>query len=135
MKVFIDTAPVLYLVEGKVTISRRVKQQIRCWLDEDVELGTSVITLCELLVAPRLQGDLTVQYRYRTLLGEIVSHPFFVFDDHAAEVAADLIGKHKIPMVQAQQLALAMVHEFDVMYTDQQAPAGFHDLEFLSVLS
>lgn len=134
MKVFIDTAPILYLAEGTVARSRQVKQQIQRWLDEDAELGASVITMAELLVAPRMRGDLTAQYRYRTLLGEIVSQPFLVFDDHAAEVTAELIGKYQLPMVQAQQLALAIVHEFEIFYSDQTAPPGFRDVEFLPVL-
>lgn len=135
MKVFIDTAPLLYLTEGTIAQSRCVKQQIERWLDENTALGVSVLTLAELLVGPRARGDLTAQYRYRTLLGEVVSFPFFVFDDHAAEMTADLVGKYQLPLVQAQQLALAMVHEFDVMYTDQTAPAGFRDIAFLPIFA
>ena len=131
MKVFLDTAPILMLVEGPAPLRRAVKEQLRLWLDAEVPLGTSVLSLAELLEHPKRLGDITLQYRYRTLLGELLTFPFFTFDDQAAELAAELMARHDLRLVQAQQLAIAVMHEFDVFYSAESAPAGFDRLTFL----
>lgn len=131
MKVFLDTAPVLMLLEGAASRRRDIIRQLRQWIDSGIPLGTSVITLAEILEHPKRLGDITLQYRYRTLLGEILAYPFFPFDDHAAELAAELMARHNLQLVQAQQLAIAVMHEFDVFYSSDPLPPDFQQMNFI----
>jgi predicted nucleic acid-binding protein len=131
MKIFLDTAPLLLLLEGDDPSRKKVREQIRNWLRSDSQLGTSVITLSELLEHPKRLGDVTLQYRYRALLGEILAFPFFAIDDQVAELAADFMARHQVRLVVAQQMAVAVLHQFDVLYTSEPVPDDFKALTFL----
>ena len=124
MKVFLDTGALLWLLEGNETRAESVRKQLSFWLDRGFEFGTSTQTLAELLVHPKAHDDTTSQYRYRVLLGEMISGPFLSMDDQAAELSAEFVAKHGMDMPTASQLAVAVVCGFDVFYTTQDIPPG-----------
>lgn len=51
MRVFLDTTPLIYLCEGTAAFNEKVSSQLEQWIRSDTVLGTSTLTLLELLVA------------------------------------------------------------------------------------
>ena len=55
MKIFIDTAPLIYLIEGKESFAAAVEKQMNQCITAEENLTTSTLTLLELLVVPKRQ--------------------------------------------------------------------------------
>lgn len=127
MKVFVDAGPILWLVEGNGSKAESVRTQLSTWLQRGVELGASTQTLAELLVHPKALGDVTLQFRYRAMFCELLSGPLLVMDEEAAELAAQLVGVSGLDFMTASQLAIALIHGYDVFFTTQAIPAGLVD--------
>ena len=72
--VFLDTSPLIYLAEGSPEYRDHVLQQLTRWIENDVLLGTSTLTLLELLVGPKKENNLRLERQYRSLLMHFYRH-------------------------------------------------------------
>jgi predicted nucleic acid-binding protein len=108
-KVFLDTAPFIYLIEDNPKYAKVVANYIA---DQIVvfesALFTSAITIAEFSVKPKRNNDLAVIEKFKSKLKE---HDIRVFDitEHIAELSADLRAKyHSLKNLDALQLATAV---------------------------
>ena len=118
LKIFIDTAPLIYLFEGQESLCAPVRRQLDDWLVAGAELATSVITVMELLVHPIRRGDTALEYRYRAGLADLMTEPFFPVDETVAALAARYRALHGCRPADALQLAAAVIRRCDIFYTN-----------------
>ncbi len=133
MNVYLDTTPLIYLVEGGSERSDAVNSQIRKWIDSGEALVTSCMTLMELLVHPKQMGDLRLENKYRLYLERLLALPPVVIDERVAELAASIRAGHGFKTPDAFQLAAAMVAGADVFYTNDRQLQRFPDMDVVLV--
>ena len=66
--VFVDTAPLIYLMEGARPQRDAVRARLAAWIDAGVPLHSSVLTLTELLVPAKRAGDASLSHQYKSAL-------------------------------------------------------------------
>ncbi len=133
MRVFIDTAPLIYLCEGTPEQNRAVSQQLERWIETDAMLGSSTMTLLELLVVPLRETNKRLALKYRTLLADLLSEPLIALDETIAEAASDYRARYGFNTPDAIQLATATQHGYDVFYTNDRRLAACADIELVLV--
>jgi len=117
---FLDTAPVIYHVEGNPTYQPRtdiVFQEIRAG---SVEAVTSPITLAECLVHPYQHDDLALMQQFRNVITAGV-HTRYVGVDDVAESAAELRARYHLSLTDAFQVAAALAAGCDALLTNDTA--------------
>lgn len=132
MRVFIDTAPLIYLCEGTGAQNQVVSSQLEKWLESDVFLGTSTITLLELLVVPFRENNKRLALKYRTLLTDLLSEPLIPLDETIAEAASSCRAEYGFKTPDAIQLATAVQHGYDAFYTNDRKLRTFEAIEIVS---
>lgn len=124
MRIFVDTAPFIYLLEAHPAFCEPVRQQLDAWAVAGANLHTSVITLMEVLVHPLRQGNIVLECQYRTGLSELAAGPFIAVDETVAALAALYRARYRVRTADALQLAAAVTHQCEVFYThDMELPA------------
>lgn len=131
--VFIDTAPLIYLLEGTAALRTAVSDQLRVWIERDVPLYSSVLTLTELLVPAKRDGNSGLVYQYKTTLGELLTGPLYPIDEIQADRAAEIRAVHGIATPDALQLAAAQALGCDYFYTNDRRLRKFKDIEIVLV--
>ncbi|MBI3952230.1 MAG: PIN domain-containing protein [Acidobacteria bacterium] len=128
---FLDTAPVIYHVEGNPTYQPRtdiVFQEIRAG---SVEAVTSPITLAECLVHSYQRGDLALVQQFRNVITAGV-HTRYVGVDDVAESAAELRRYH-LSLTDAFQVAAALAAGCDALLTNDTAFKRITELRVLTL--
>ena len=133
MIVFCDSAPLIYLVEDVASRGGLVAVQVQKWIDGGVDLASSCMTLMELLVQPKRNGDWRLENQYRLYLERILALPPLVLDERVAELAAGIRADHGFKTPDAFQLAAAMSVGADIFYTNDKQLQRFTDLEVMLV--
>lgn len=122
-RVFLDTAPLIYLFERQDEMGLGVRRQIGLWLEQNVELVSSTLTLTELLVHPERQGNRVLARRYRHDLEELLAMPLAPLSAEIAAQAATLRAQHALRTPDAVQLATAQLTGCTLFYThDRDLP-------------
>lgn len=123
-KVFVDTAPLIYLVEDEGSRADKVAG----FLDLSTRLGvlwvTSLVTYMEILVLPTRKGQRELAGKYRDFLTnseQISLHPL---DVCVADAAVELRARHGIKVPDAIQLATARVSGADIVLTNDRSWAA-----------
>jgi predicted nucleic acid-binding protein len=101
----IDTMVFIYHLEDHPDYSHATER-----IFEAVEHGkynavTSVITLIEILVKPKRDGNLTVAKDYKDLLQTFPNFKIFDLDVKISDIASDLMAKYGIKTPDAIQIA------------------------------
>lgn len=108
-KVFLDTAPFIYLIEDNPKYAKAVANYIADQIVLfDSTLCTSAITIAEFSVKPKRNNEVSVIKKFKNKLKE---HDIKVFDitEHIAELSADLRTKYtSLKNFDALQLATAI---------------------------
>ncbi len=133
MKIFIDTAPFIYLMEGLDEYSDRVETQLKQWLMTEMILTTSTLTLMELLVTPKKQKNERLVRKYRALLEDLMTEPLTELTSVIAEEAAGIRGQYGFKTPDAVQLATALHSGADIFYTNDLRLGKFPNLTILTV--
>lgn len=120
MRVYIDTAPIIYLTEGSEDRQVTIYTQIQNWIRSDAFLGTSSLTLLEVLVGPKRSGNKKLANKYKVLLRDILSCPLIPIDDTIAEKAAEYRAEYGFKTPDSIQLATAIEHGYDVFFTNDK---------------
>lgn len=131
--VFIDTAPLIYLLEGKAALRTIVSDQLRIWIERDVPIYSSVLTLTELLVPAKRDNKSGLIYQYKTSLGELLSGPLYPIDELQAERAAEIRAEYGIATPDALQLSAALALGCDGFYTNDRRLCKVSDIEMILV--
>jgi len=131
--VFLDTSPLIYLAEGSPEYREPVLQQLTRWIENDVQLGTSTLTLLELLVGPKKENNLRLERQYRSLLNAFLSTPLINMDSEIALLASDYRANLGLRTPDAIQIATAVHNGYDVFYTNDRRLHRCNDIEIIMV--
>jgi len=104
-KVFVDTAPFIYLFEAHPVFAARFAGLFAAADAGLVQVALSTITLAEVLVGPQRAGQAGLAKRYEAALGRFEVAPVTV---PIAALAAQLRAQHRLRLPDALQLATAL---------------------------
>lgn len=108
MKIFIDTAPFIYLIENHPVFAGKVKTFITDAIVNGEEIVTSVVTISEFGVKPIKEHRLDLIKKFEELLARL-NVKILVVDQPAAKKAAGLRAKYQfLRGMDAFQLALCI---------------------------
>ena len=133
MKIFIDTAPLIYLIEGEDNFATSVEKQLRQWITAEENLSTSTLSLLKLLVVPIKQENKHLVQKYRALLQDILSEPLIPLSEAISEMAAQLRGATGFKTPDSIQLATALYSGADIFYTNDKRLSKFSDIKILTI--
>lgn len=71
MKIFIDTAPFIYLIENHPLFAKKVKTLISSAIVNRQEIVTSVVTISEFGVKPNRENQLELIEKFEELLARL----------------------------------------------------------------
>ncbi len=119
-QLFLDTAPVIYHVEGNSAYQPLTDQ-----LFQNIQVGaptavTSPITLSECLVHPYRHGDMLLAQKFRNVITAGVNTRY-VSVDAVAEQAAELRARYNLKLADAFQIAAAIAAGCDAFLTNDAA--------------
>lgn len=133
IRIFIDTAPLIYLVERADYLNQKVCDQFKNWFETEEILLTSTLTLMELLVNPKKSKNPSLENRYKILLKDILSEPLIPIDDEIAVIAAEYRVKYGLKSPDAIQVAAAKISACDIFYTNDKDLSKIKEFEILTV--
>jgi predicted nucleic acid-binding protein len=131
--VFVDTAPLIYLVEGSPAMRQAVRSRLSGWIEQNALLRSSVLTLAELLVPAKRAGDARLVYQFKTVLRELFGAPLCGIDEHQAERAAEIRAQYGFSAPDALQLASAQALNCDAFFTNDRQLRKFKEMEVVLV--
>jgi len=133
VRVYLDTAPLIYLIEGTQDQAEKVSAQLGQWVRANAMLGTSTLTLLELLVIPKKEGNDTLVQKYRALLSELMSEPLIPLSEQIADRAAQYRAQLSLRTPDAIQLATAICGGYDIFYSNDKQLERCKDIVVLLV--
>jgi predicted nucleic acid-binding protein len=129
-QLFLDTAPVIYHVEGNPAyqaLTDQVFQKIQSGTPEAV---TSSVTLAECLVHPYRHGDMPLVQKFRNVITAGI-HTRYVGVDAVAEQSAELRARYNLALADAFQVASALAAGCDAFLTNDAALKRVSELTIL----
>lgn len=133
MRVFIDTAPLIYIAECRDEAADKAANQIRGWIEEDTALLSSVMTLAEILVHPKRENNLALVSRYKIMLNELLSAPLLALDAETAEMSAELRAKYRLSAPDALQVACAVLNQCGIFYSNDRKLCRIEELKVVLI--
>lgn len=131
-RIFLDTAPVIYHVEGHPTWAPRVLPVFAA-IDRGTIIGvTSTITLAECLIQPLRTGANDLAQRFRDLLTKGRNTKCVGVDD-CVELAAHIRAKYNVLLADAFQIAAAIQSGSDSFLTNDLALQRITEVRVLLV--
>ncbi len=103
-----DTAPIIYFVEASPTYDALVTAIFQRVASGEITGVTSVISLCEVLVHPIRNQNLSLKQRYRDILQNSPNFFTKLINSTIAERAAELRAKYNLRTPDALQIATAL---------------------------
>jgi predicted nucleic acid-binding protein len=120
--ILIDTAPIIYVLEGHRTLARRFRPLFDRQAKGEVSFAVTTIAIAEVLTGPLTVDDEALAERYRTVL-----ESWYVVElsTEIAERAARLRAHARLKLADAVQVASAIAINADALVT--------HDRDFSKV--
>jgi predicted nucleic acid-binding protein len=132
-RIFLDTAPLIYFVEGNPAFAP-VVDDIFDRLDRGVlSAVTSPITLLECLVVPCRAGSADLQRDFTELIVRGRGVTYIPLDDAIARRGADLRARYNLPLADAFRVAAASSAGCDVFLTNDVMSRRVNELPILVV--
>ncbi len=103
-----DTAPIIYFVEANPTYDALVTAIFQRVASGEITGVTSVILLCEVLVHPIRNKNLSLKQRYRDILQNSPNFFTKLINSTIAERGAELRAKYNLRTPDALQIAAAL---------------------------
>lgn len=103
--VFVDSAPIIYMLEDHPTLSPRFAGLFHAIDQHLLRMVVSAITLAEVLAGPLRHGKLTLAKRYEAAL---MAHEVLSIGPQHASTAAVFRTQYKLALPDAFQLACAL---------------------------
>lgn len=130
-RLFLDTAPVVYLIERNPDFIDRVKP-IFARLDRDIIGVVSPITLAECLVYPIKQGLTDLEQIFTEMMtGKSID--FVPTDIKIAKIAATIRAKYNFQLPDSIQIATAISSDCDAFLTNDVALARVTEIRAIVV--
>lgn len=118
-RIFIDTAPFIYYLEGNSSAAEALDGLFRD-MGPKTRIFTSTITLSELLLEPFRDENIQLAAKCHLMLTYSQDLKIHTPDQTAAERAAQLKASYKLSTASALQLATAIVHKADFFLTHDE---------------
>lgn len=119
-ELFLDTAPVIYHVEGNPAYQPLTDHVFQAIQAGTLSAVTSSITLSECLVHPYRHGDTALAQKFRNvIIGGVNTR--YVGVDVVAEQAAELRAGYKLKLADSFQIAAAIAAGCDTFLTNDAA--------------
>ena len=117
----LDTGPLIYYIEENLEFLPKIKPFFEAAKRNEFRIGTSFVTLLEVLVLPLLEGRLELAREYRDILlhSPAMTIPL---DAGIAEAAAELRARHNLRTPDAVQLATAIGSKDSALRTSVTIP-------------
>jgi|SRR5680860_209892 len=106
--IFIDTAPLIYYIEGHSVYNEKLRAFFESVDDGDVILQTSVLTLLEVLVQPIRLKRLKLAHKYETILTSSPNIEIYDIDLETSRRAAELRANYNLKTPDALQIAMGI---------------------------
>ena len=116
--VFLDTAPLIYFIEGHGTYQTALARFFKFNDDGGFTLLTTTITLPEVLVKPLREGNVAVAQQYRDVLTSAPNIEILDVSTSIAETAAHLRATYSLKTPDSIQLAAALEAGADYFLTN-----------------
>jgi len=129
--VFLDTAPVIYLLERHPIYFPRMEAFFRIRRETGMVIVTSPITLAECLVHPLRRNMGELAERYRRLIVAGAGTEFHEIGPEAAERAARLRAACSIPLTDALQAGVAAEAGCRALLTNDRRLSQITDVSVL----
>lgn len=125
----VDTAPIIYVLESRSTLSARFERVFELQEQGRVSLAVTTVTVAEVLTGPLSAGEEALARRYRAVLDT-----WHVVDLTAeiAEQAARLRARLKLKLPDAVQLASALAINAHALVTHDRDFGKVRGLRILS---
>ncbi len=129
-RLFLDTAPIIYHVEGVASYQPLTDVIFRSIQEGTIQAVTSAITLAECLVLPYRQRDLALIQQFRNVITRGVNTLYFGVDA-VAESAAEIRARYRLTLTDAFQVAVALAAGSDAFLTNDAALKRVSELRVL----
>ena len=129
-RLFLDTAPVLYHVEGVAAYQPLTDFVFQGISSGTCEAATSPITLAECLVHSFQKRDTALVQQFRQVI-TAGAHTRYMSLDAAAESAAELRARYNLSLTDAFQIAAALAADCDAFLTND---LGLKRVQELTIL-
>lgn len=126
-----DTAPIIYFVEATPQYDALVTAIFERVENGDISGATSVISLCEVLVHPIRNRNVTLQKRYREILQNSPNFYTESINAEIAAVAARLRATYNLRTPDALQIAAALENGCDAFLCNDKGLKRVTELEVL----
>ncbi len=133
MRIFIDTSPFIYLVEGNPAFADRVKTYILNAVANDDYLVTSVITIMEYGVMPTRKGKETLIHDFDRFI-QLLNIPVVIIDRSTAEFAYKLRAKYDfLKGMDALQISVAIETGCALFITNDKKLKNITEIQVLII--
>jgi len=132
-RLFIDTSPFIYFIEGHSEYGKLVRPVFRMVDTGRIEAITSTITLLEVLVRPLKTGNKILAERYREILLNSKGLSTFAIGHEAAEKAANLRAKYSLRTPDALQVSVGQLYGAEKFLTNDQRLKGLKEIEVVTL--
>lgn len=127
----IDTMVFIYHLEDNLKFSNITEE-----LFDNIENGkyhavTSIITLLEILVKPKMEKNFQITSDYRDLLLTFPNLKFSQVDLQVSDIASTLRVKYKIKTPDAIQIATAISEKAKVFITNDEQLKNINDIDII----
>ena len=120
-RLFLDTAPVIYYIEGDTNYLAHADIVFNALDSLAFSAVTSPITLAECLILPLRNADENVRKAFLDLILSSQNIHFHPSDEAVALKAAELRAKYNLTLTDAFQVATAIIAECDAFLTNDSA--------------
>ena len=133
MRVFIDTAPFIYLLEKHPEFIDRIKKYFTELYTDKAEILTSVITLSEFGVKPNKEGKPELVQQFEEFTKKVGIEMVEVTREHA-KLSSQLRGKYQfLKGMDSLQIAIAQLEHCDRFFTNDTKLAKIEEIEIVLV--
>jgi predicted nucleic acid-binding protein len=116
--IFLDTAPLIYFIEGSSQYQHSLKQIFEANDRGDFAFITSSVTLLEVLVKPLREGQSELANQYKRILTTASGVRILDVTNDLAIRAAELRAKYNLRTPDAIQIATAIENKADYFLTN-----------------
>ena len=126
-----DTSPFIYFVERHPAYLPMVREIFR-GIDEGLFKGfASVVTLTEVLVRPRLNGETALENEYRHILQNSRNFELIPIDVEIADLASELRSRYNLKTPDALQIAAVLSIGCEGFVTNDKKLKQVDDLQII----
>ena len=130
--VFLDTAPIIYYIEGRQPIYELVLKEIFSENSKgNIFFTTSALTILELLVQPLRLKRFDLVERYKSILTTSANMEILNLDSEISLMAARLRAKYNLKTPDAIQIGSSIIADADLFLTNDKALSIVEEIKVL----